>query len=40
MSRKITIAVCVVLFVLLVALMVCEYRWPEGGVNLMESLFH
>lgn len=38
MSEKITYSICVVLFVILVALIVCERMYPEGGAALLQSI--
>lgn len=40
MSKKISIIVSILLFVLLVVLFYFEMRWPEGGVDFMSRLFH
>ncbi len=37
-ERRVVIAGCVVLFLLLAALIVCERRAPEAGVELMRTL--
>lgn len=38
MSEKITYIVCAILFVVLVALMICESMYPEGGAALLQSI--
>lgn len=38
MSEKITYSICVILFVILVALLVCERMYPEGGAALLQSI--
>lgn len=38
MSEKITYSISVVLFVILVALIVCERMYPEGGAALLQSI--
>lgn len=38
MSEKITYIICAVLFVMLVALMICERMDPEGGAAFLQSI--
>lgn len=38
MSEKITYSISIVLFVILVALIVCERMYPEGGAALLQSI--
>ncbi|CVI65599.1 hypothetical protein [Eubacterium sp. An3] len=38
MSEKITYIICAVLFVMLVALMICERMYPEGGAAFLQSI--
>ena len=38
MSEKVTYILCALLFVLLVALMVCERMYTEGGAALLQSI--
>lgn len=38
MSEKITYIICAVLFVMLVALMICERMHPEGGAAFLQSI--
>ena len=38
MSKKITYIICAVLFVMLVALMICERMYPEGGAAFLQSI--
>lgn len=42
MSKKelFVIIASVVLFVLLIALFVCEKKYPEGGVELLRTIMH
>lgn len=37
-NRSFIIILCAILFVVLLILMVCEMRNPEGGVALVESI--
>ena len=39
MSAKVTYVLCGILFVILVALMVIERQYPEGGEVFLQSLF-
>lgn len=38
MSKKVTYFLCVILCVGLIALMVCEWQNPEGGMELIRNL--
>lgn len=38
MSEKITYGICVILFVILVVLIVCERMYPDGGAALLQSI--
>lgn len=38
MSEKLTYILCAILFVILVALMICERQYPEGGAALIQSI--
>ena len=38
MSETITYIICAVLFVMLVALMICERMYPEGGAAFLQSI--
>lgn len=38
MSKKITYILCGVLCIVLIALMICEWQNPEGGMELLRSL--
>ena len=38
MSEKITYIICAVLFVMVVALMICERMYPEGGAAFLQSI--
>lgn len=40
MSKKTAIIASVVIFILLVALIICEKKWPEAGTELLAGLFH
>ncbi len=39
MSKKVSIAISVVLFIILVVLVVCERTWPEAGSDFINGLF-
>ena len=39
MSKKVAIRISVVLFIILVALIICEKAFPTGGSDLISSLF-
>ena len=39
-SRKFIIALCIILFVILVVLMACELRDPEAGSEMVRGLLH
>lgn len=39
MSKKVAIIINVVLFMILVALIICEKAFPTGGSDLISSLF-
>lgn len=38
MSKKATYILCVILFLVLITLLVCEWQNPEGGMELIRSL--
>ena len=38
MSKKATYILCVILFIILVALMICERQNPEAGVALLSGI--
>lgn len=38
MSKKAAYILCVILFLVLIALLVCEWQNPEGGMELIRSL--
>ncbi|MGN0151071.1 MAG: hypothetical protein ACI39Q_01240 [Wujia sp.] len=38
MSKKISIILSVIMFILLVVLIVCESRWPEAGSSFLYGL--
>lgn len=38
MSKKVSIIISVILFIALVALIVCEKQWPGAGVDLLRKL--
>lgn len=40
MSRKVTIIISIVLFLILIALFVCEKRYPESGTQFLTNLLH
>ena len=40
MSKKVSIIISVVLFVVLAALMYCEVTHPTGGAAMIRSLMH
>ena len=39
MSKKVAIIISVVLFMILVAFIICENAFPTGGSDLISSLF-
>ena len=39
MSEKITYTISAILFVVLVALMICERMYPGGGAALLSAIF-
>jgi hypothetical protein len=39
-DKKVVYAMCVVLFVVLVALVVVERRYPEAGSEMVRNLLH
>lgn len=38
MSKKASMIISVILFIILVGLIVCERCWPEGGAELLSSI--
>lgn len=40
MSRKVTIIISIILLIVLVALLVCEMRYPESGTQFLANLLH
>lgn len=38
MSKKVSIAISVVLFIILVVLIVCERKWPEAGTDIVSNM--
>lgn len=38
MSKKLSIILSIILFVVLCVLILCERRWPEGGSVLLRGL--
>ena len=39
MSEKITYTISAILFMVLVALIICERMYPEGGAALLSAIF-
>lgn len=39
MSKKMAIIISAILFIVLVALIICEKTWPTGGSDLIGNLF-
>lgn len=39
MSKKVAIIISIILFIILIALIICEKTWPTGGADLIGNLF-
>lgn len=40
MTKKVSIILSVILFLILIVLFACEIKWPEAGAALINSLLH
>ncbi len=40
MSKKVTIIISIVLFIILCVLIVCEKKWPEAGSDLILGMMN